>query len=63
MNHISQGLSYLHNVMGVIHRDIKPSNILYKDGVLKIADMGKSKFVKPGESMRSLVGSTFYMSP
>ena len=29
----------------IIHRDIKPENILFKDGVLKIADFGLSKII------------------
>jgi serine/threonine protein kinase len=48
MSQVSQGLDYLHNEKGMIHRDIKPTNILEKDGVMKIADMGRSKYVQPG---------------
>lgn len=63
LSDICEGLNYLHNEMGIIHRDIKPSNILIKDGVMKIADMGKSKYLKKGEKLKTFDGSTLYMSP
>ena len=63
LSNICEGLDYLHNDVGIIHRDIKPSNILMKDGIMKIADMGKSKYIKKGEKLKSFDGSTLYMSP
>jgi serine/threonine protein kinase len=37
-----QGCCYLEE-KGVVHRDIKPENILFKNGILKIADFGLAK--------------------
>lgn len=30
--------------LGIVHRDLKPANILVRDGCLKIADFGMSKW-------------------
>lgn len=46
------GLGYLHG-RNVLHRDIKLDNILLDGkGIIKIADFGVSKLVRPGEVMR-----------
>jgi len=46
------GLAYLHS-QRICHSDIKPENILIgKDGVLKLADFGLSKFLREGQSRR-----------
>ena len=38
-----EGIAFMHS-KGVRHRDIKPQNILIKDGIVKIADFGLSRF-------------------
>ncbi len=49
----------------IIHRDIKPENILFKNGVLKIADFGLSKIVDEKTRTSSFKGwGTFkYIAP
>jgi serine/threonine protein kinase len=47
----------------IIHRDIKPANILFKDGKVKIADWGFSRFLENGETTCSFLGSPAYMAP
>ena len=39
---ILQGFYHL-IVHGIVHRDLKPVNILFKDGVVKLADFGLAK--------------------
>ena len=48
---------------GIIHRDIKPANILFRNGKIKIADWGFSRFLTPGETTCSFIGSPAYMAP
>ena len=49
---IANGLAYMHR-HEFVHKDIKPANILVKDGIIKIADMGLSKKLIPGQSQGS----------
>ncbi|HQR08513.1 MAG TPA: serine/threonine-protein kinase [Gemmatales bacterium] len=64
------GLKHAHS-KGVIHRDIKPSNLMLdKYGVIKILDMGHSRFTD-GEEMnitkmydpKSVVGTVDFVAP
>jgi serine/threonine-protein kinase len=61
---IASGVEMLHRNR-VIHRDIKPRNILiFKGGIVKIADFGLTKRI-PEESLRhsttlSIIGTPFY---
>ncbi len=61
---ISEGLSYLHS-RGLVHRDLKPSNVFRDGEVIKIGDVGLSKFIT--HSRRSAntqsVGTVYYMAP
>lgn len=41
---VLDGLVILHEAFNIVHMDIKPDNILVKDGAIKIADFGHSKF-------------------
>ncbi|KYQ88493.1 putative protein serine/threonine kinase [Tieghemostelium lacteum] len=64
------GLKYIHD-KGIIHRDIKPENILLheRDGnpngphLVKISDFGVSKFLKVGDTTKTIIGTTLYFSP
>ncbi|GBF87955.1 calcium-dependent kinase [Raphidocelis subcapitata] len=53
--------------LGVMHRDLKPENFLLTDKgtdvELKLADFGLSAFFKPGQRMKHLVGSPYYVAP
>ena len=59
-----EGLSFLHD-RGIVHRDLKPGNVFVESGVVKIGDVGLSKFIS--ESHRSAqtqsVGTVYYMAP
>src|ERR1700722_10859471 len=59
-----EGLSFLHD-RGIVHRDLKPGNVFIENSVIKIGDMGLSKFIS--ESHRSAqtqsVGTVYYMAP
>ncbi|MEI7699108.1 MAG: serine/threonine-protein kinase [Planctomycetia bacterium] len=61
---MTAGLSFLHD-RGLVHRDLKPANIFSDAGVVKIGDVGLSKFIS--ESHRSAqtqsVGTVYYMAP
>lgn len=61
---IAAGAAYLHD-RGVVHRDLKPANIFLDSGVVKIGDIGLSKYITP--SRRSghteSVGTVHYMAP
>ncbi len=61
---MTAGLSFLHD-RGLVHRDLKPANIFSDAGVVKIGDVGLSKFIS--ESRRSAqtqsVGTVYYMAP
>lgn len=61
---ISAGAAYLHD-RGVVHRDLKPANLFIDAGVIKIGDIGLSKYITP--SRRSghteSVGTVHYMAP
>ena len=58
------GLAEIHN-NGVLHRDLAPSNILItKDGVIKIADFGLSRFIaSPDKPMSKGVITKYYRPP
>lgn len=61
---IVNGVTYLHD-RGIVHRDIKPANIFSEDGVVKVGDVGLSKFIS--NTRRSAhtqsVGTVYYMAP
>lgn len=61
---MAEGLTFLHD-RGLVHRDLKPANVFIENGVVKIGDVGLSKFIS--ESHRSAqtqsVGTVYYMAP
>lgn len=58
------GLAFLHD-RGIVHRDLKPANVFREQGVVKVGDVGLSKYIS--ESRRSAqtqsVGTVYYMAP
>ncbi len=64
MRGLCAGVSHLHE-RGIVHRDLKPSNIFGAEGVVKVGDIGLSKFITA--SRRSAhtesVGTVYYMAP
>ena len=59
---ILQGLAHAHE-HGIIHRDIKPENILlWRDGRVKIADFGVSRFAEPA-THTTVTGTPSYRAP
>ncbi|OMJ86919.1 hypothetical protein SteCoe_11471 [Stentor coeruleus] len=62
---ILQGLLYIHN-LGIVHRDIKPENVLFSSPFnldIKIADFGGSCEIKPGQKLKGIFGSKYYLAP
>jgi hypothetical protein len=61
---MTAGLAFLHE-RGIVHRDLKPSNVFSEGGVVKVGDVGLSKFIS--ESRKSAhtqsVGTVYYMAP
>ncbi len=64
MLQILTGLAEIHN-NGILHRDLAPSNILInKNGVIKIADFGLSRFIaSPDREMTKGVITKYYRAP
>jgi calcium-dependent protein kinase len=64
MEKLFKGINHCHSV-GVAHRDIKPENIMIgRDGELKFIDFGLSKkYSGKVNSLKSVVGTPFYMAP
>ena len=64
MSGMAEGLNFLHD-RGIVHRDLKPGNVFIENGIVKIGDVGLSKFIS--ESHRSAqtqsVGTVYYMAP
>ncbi|RNF12663.1 putative protein kinase [Trypanosoma rangeli] len=61
---ILEGLAYLHDTARVCHRDVKPANVLITaDGRCKLTDFGVSKLLDDTSSMRTTVGTPWYMAP
>ena len=61
MKQLVRGYKSLHEKK-IIHRDIKPSNLVFKDGIIKIADYGFAKIVESNEA-NTILGTPLYMAP
>lgn len=64
MLQILRGLAEIHK-NGILHRDLAPSNILInKNGLIKIADFGMSRFIaSPNRPMTQGVITKYYRAP
>lgn len=61
---LTAGMSYLHS-RGLVHRDLKPANLFMENGIVKIGDVGLSKFISPSRhsAQTQSVGTVHYMAP
>ena len=61
---IATGVAYLHS-RGLVHRDLKPANVFSDEGVVKVGDVGLSKFITPSRrsAQTQSVGTVYYMAP
>ena len=61
---IATGTAFLHD-RGIVHRDLKPANVFRENGVVKIGDVGLSKFITPSRrsAQTDSVGTVYYMAP
>lgn len=63
LSQITSGLDFLHD-QGIVHRDLKPANIFEENGVLKIGDVGLSKYINTSHHTQTQsVGTVSYMAP
>lgn len=61
---LAAGVSFLHD-RGIVHRDLKPGNVFIENGVVKVGDVGLSKFITPSRrsAQTQSVGTVYYMAP
>jgi eukaryotic-like serine/threonine-protein kinase len=61
---IAAGIGFLHD-RGIVHRDLKPANVFRESGIVKIGDVGLSKFITPSRrsAQTESVGTVYYMAP
>jgi len=61
---ILDGLAFLHD-RSLVHRDLKPANIFVEGDIIKIGDVGLSKFIGPSRrsAQTQSVGTVHYMAP
>lgn len=60
---VAHGLQYLH-AKGVVHGDLKGHNVLIDDeGIPRLSDFGRSKFIDHRGFTTTLAGSARYMAP
>ncbi|MCA9025908.1 MAG: serine/threonine protein kinase [Planctomycetaceae bacterium] len=61
---IADGVGFLHD-QGIVHRDLKPGNVFSEANVVKIGDVGLSKFITPSRrsAQTQSVGTVYYMAP
>ncbi len=61
---IADGVGFLHE-RGIVHRDLKPGNVFSEANVVKIGDVGLSKFITPSRrsAQTQSVGTVYYMAP
>lgn len=64
MYEVFKALDFAHS-HGIVHRDLKPLNIVYDPEKyhLDVCDWGTAEFYKPGERMKTKLGTKQYKSP
>jgi len=69
MHSMMSGVAHCHS-LGVVHLDLKPENFLLAGSpgpglpeTVRLADFGLSSFIRPGQVLRDIVGSEFYIAP
>uniref|UniRef100_A0A0K0D9P7 Protein kinase domain-containing protein n=1 Tax=Angiostrongylus cantonensis TaxID=6313 RepID=A0A0K0D9P7_ANGCA len=59
------GLKHLHS-LNIVHLDIKPENVMLKkrgDSQVKLIDFGLSRLIRPGHSVKDMVGTPEFVAP
>ncbi|MFO1094565.1 MAG: serine/threonine-protein kinase [Planctomycetaceae bacterium] len=61
---LAAGVTFLHD-RGIVHRDLKPANVFIENNVVKVGDVGLSKFIAPSKrsAHTQSVGTVYYMAP
>jgi len=60
---ICLGLSHIH-AKKILHRDMKCMNMfMYKDGTIKIGDLGVAKVLMQTQFAKTFIGTPYYLSP
>ncbi|WP_437226438.1 serine/threonine protein kinase [Planctomicrobium sp. SH661] len=61
---ITAGVGFLHSC-GLVHRDLKPANIFIENDVVKVGDVGLTKFISVSKQSAHTqsVGTVYYMAP
>jgi len=64
---ILDAISYCHDEKGIVHRDLKPENFLFKtkaeNSPIKIIDFGLSRYDDEFDTMKTKVGTPYYVAP
>ena len=60
---LGDAIAYAHD-KNILHRDIRPANVLIStDGIVKLADLGTSRFLIESRFASTRIGSPPYMAP
>lgn len=61
---IVDATQYLHS-RGIVHRDLKPANVFSQENLIKVGDVGLSKFITASRrsAQTQSVGTVYYMAP
>ena len=64
LNGTAAGVAFLHD-RGLMHRDLKPANLFRENGIVRVGDVGLSKFIASSrrDAQTQNVGTVHYMAP